>query len=279
MIKHLSPLGLLLVLAAVAAIAQDLPELAIETPVGPRDVLQITVLEDPTITNRYSVTEDGQVVLNVVGKVTVGGQTTSQIEALLKSVLESNYVRKATVSVQIIEYGSKPISVVGAVQKPGPIGTSSNMTLIQAITQAGGLAAGYGKELYILRTGRNGLTEQLTIDIEELMVAGNPDVNVPLAPNDLINVPVDLPIAIYVLGEVMKPGKVEFRRSQSPTLLQAISAAGGHTDRAGRTALIKRVVNGKETSLKVPYRDILKGKRQDVPLLDNDTIVLPESFF
>lgn len=278
MIKRLT-VSLLLLLGALGASAQDLPELSIETPVGPRDVLEIKVLEDPTITNRYTVMEDGQVVLNVVGKVTVGGQSTSQIEALLKSVLEANFVRKATVSVQVIEYGSKPISVVGAVQKPGPIGASSNMTLIQAITQAGGLSSGYGKELYILRTGRNGLSEQLAIDIEELMVNGNPDVNIPLAPNDLINVPVDTPVAIYVLGEVMKPGKVEFRRSQSPTLLQAISAAGGHTDRAGRTARIKRMVNGKEETIEVNYRNILKGKKQDVPLQDNDTIVLPESFF
>jgi len=276
--KRLS-LGLVLVLAAVGLSAQDLPELSVETPVGPRDVLEIKVLEDPTITNRYTVTEDGQVVLNVVGKVTVSGQSTAQIESLLKSLLEANFVRKATVSVQVVEFGSKPISVVGAVQRPGPIGASSNMTLIQAITQAGGLSPGYGKELYILRTGRNGLTEQLTIEIEDLMVNGNPDVNVPLAPNDLVNVPMDTPVAIYVMGEVMRPGKVEFRRSQSPTLLQAISAAGGQTDRAAKKAIIKRTVDGKETTITVNYRDIINGKRQDIILQDNDTVVLPESFF
>ena len=272
-------LGLVLVLAALSGFAQDLPELAVETPVGPRDVLEVKVMEDPTITNRYTVTEDGQLVLNVLGKVTVAGQSTAQIEALLKSLLEANILRKATISVQVVEFGSKPISVVGAVQKPGPIGASSNMTLIQAITQAGGLSSGYGKELYILRTGRNGLTEQLAIDIEDLMVNGNPDVNVPLAPNDLINVPVDTPISIYVLGEVMKPGKVEFRRSQSPTLLQAIAAAGGQTDRAAKVMLVKRMVNGKEKTIKVNYRNILKGKDQDFALQDNDTVVVQESFF
>jgi polysaccharide biosynthesis/export protein len=272
-------LGLLLILATLGVSAQDLPELTIETPVGPRDVLKVSVLEDPTMAGDYTVTEDGQVVLNMVGKVSVGGRTTGEIESLLKTLLESNFVRKATVSVQIVQFGSKPISVVGAVQRPGPIGGGSNMTLIQAITQAGGLSSGYGKELYILRTGRNGLTEQLAIDIEELMVKGNPDVNVPLAPADLINVPTDTPVAIYVLGEVMKPGKVEFRRSENPTLLQAVAAAGGNTDRAGRGALIKRIVNGKETAIEVNFRAILKGREQDVPLQDNDTVVLPESFW
>lgn len=270
--------AILLILAAFGANAQDLGGFGSDTTVGPRDVLEIKVLEDPTITNKYTVTEDGQVVLNVVGKVSVSGQSTAQIEATLKKLLEDNVLRKATVSVQIVEFGSKPISVVGAVQRPGPIGASSNMTLIQAITQAGGLSTNYGRELYILRTGRNGLSEQLTIDIEELMVNGNPDFNVPLAPNDLINVPIDTPLTVYVMGEVMKPGKTEFRRSQAPTLLQAISAAGGLTDRAARRVIIKRMVNGREETLRIDYRDIIKGKKQDMALHDNDTVVVPESF-
>lgn len=277
--KRFALTSLVLILAAFGAAAQDFAGFSSDTTVGPRDVLEIKVLEDPTITNKYTVTEDGQVVLNVIGKVSVSGQTTAQIEATLKTLLEENVLRKATVSVQIVEFGSKPISVVGAVQRPGPIGASSNMTLIQAITQAGGLSTNYGRELYILRTGRNGLSEQLTIDIEELMVNGNPDFNVPLAPNDLINVPVDTPLTIYVMGEVMKPGKVEFRRSQAPTLLQAITSAGGQTDRAASKVIIKRVVNGREETLRVNYRDIIEGKKQDMLLLDNDTIVVRESFF
>ena len=276
--KHFVTVSILLILAAFGANAQDLGGFGSDTTVGPRDVLEIKVLEDPTITNKYTVTEDGQVVLNVIGKVSVSGQSTAQIEATLKKLLEDNVLRKATVSVQIVEFGSKPISVVGAVQRPGPIGASSNMTLIQAITQAGGLSTNYGRELYILRTGRNGLSEQLTIDIEELMVNGNPDFNVPLAPNDLINVPIDTPLTVYVMGEVMKPGKTEFRRSQAPTLLQAISAAGGLTDRAARRVIIKRMVNGREETLRIDYRDIIKGKKQDMALHDNDTVVVPESF-
>lgn len=276
--KRFLTASILLILAAFGADAQELGGFGSDTTVGPRDVLEIKVLEDPTITNKYTVTEDGQVVLNVIGKVSVSGQSTAQIEATLKKLLEDNVLRKATVSVQIIEFGSKPISVVGAVQRPGPIGASSNMTLIQAITQAGGLTTNYGRELYILRTGRNGLSEQLTIDIEELMVNGNPDFNVPLAPNDLINVPIDTPLLVYVMGEVMKPGKTEFRRSQAPTLLQAISAAGGLTDRAARRVIIKRMVNGREETLRIDYRDIIKGKKQDMALHDNDTVVVPESF-
>lgn len=278
--RHLI-LATLIVLAAFSAAAQsDLPLLTSDTTIGPRDVLEVRVLEDPTISGRAVVNDDGQIILNVVGKVRVAGLTPPQVEASLRQLLESKYITKATVSVQVSEYGSKPISIVGSVHNPGRIGASGGMTLIQALTQAGGLTPGYGKELYILRTGSNGLSEQLSIDIEELMVSGNPDLNIPLAPNDLINVPIDTPVTIYVMGEVMKPGKAQFRRSQTPTLLQAIADAGGPTDRAAKNAIIKRTLTaGKQERLVINYRDIIKGKKPDVVLQDNDTVVVEESIF
>lgn len=264
---------------AAGAVAQELPILSADAPVGPRDVLDVKVLEDANISGRVVVNDDGYIPLNVIGKVQVAGLTSTQIEAKLKALLEADILTKATVSVQVSEFASKPISVVGAVVRPGRIGSTGNTTLIQAITQAGGLTAGHGRELYVLRTGRNGLSEQVAIDIDQLMVQGKPELNIPLAPNDLVNVPLDTPLSIYVMGEVMRPGKVDFRSSQTPTLLQAIAAAGGPTDRASKKVVIKRLVNGKEQTVKINYRDILTGKRNDEILRDNDTVFLEEAIF
>ena len=263
----------------MTADAQQLPALSSDSPVGPRDVVEVKVLEDPAMSNRVTVTDDGSIILNNVGKVFVAGLTASQIEAKLKSLLEANFLAKATVSVQIVEFSSKPISVVGAVLRPGRISASGNTTLIQAITQAGGLTTGYGKELYVLRTGQNGLTEQLAIDINELMVSGNPDLNIPLAPNDLVNIPLDLQITVYVMGEVQKPGRALFRRSQTPTLLQAIADAGGPTDRASSRVVVKRMVNGVEKTIKADYKRIIAGRDKDLILHDNDTVVVSEARF
>lgn len=270
---------LLTILAlSFAALGQDLPLLSADATVGPRDVLDIKVLEDQTMSGRVTVGDDGQILLNVVGKVAVAGLTAAQIEAKLKSVVDT-FLTKSTISVQVVEFASKPISVVGAVVKPGRIGATSSTTLIQAITEAGGLAAGHGKEIYVLRTARNGLSEQLSIDVDELMVRGNPDVNIPLAPNDLVNIPVDPPVNIYVMGEVMRPGTAQFRRSQHPTLLQAIASSGGPTDRASKKVIIKRTTNGKQETIVVNFRDIIRGKKQDIVLQDNDTVVLEEALF
>jgi polysaccharide biosynthesis/export protein len=260
-------------------ISQQSSAPAIDLPIGPRDVLDIRVLQDPTLNARSVVGDDGKITFGLIGKVDLAGLTPQQAEARIRAKLETGFITKADVSVQVVEAGNKPISVIGSVPRPGRIGATGSITLMQAITQAGGLSQGYGRTLYILRTGANGLSEQISIDLEDLLVNGNPDVNVPLYPNDVVNVMSDVPMNIYVLGEVMKPGRVGFRRSQNPTLLQALADAGGLTDRAARDVTIKRTVSGKETLIRKNYRRILNGQDPDVPLLDNDTIFVRESVF
>lgn len=252
---------------------------ASDAPIGARDVLDIRVFQDPNLNTRTTVTDNGQISFPLIGKLDVSGLRPGELERLIKSMLEKQLLQKADVTVLVLEAGNRPISVIGAVTHPGRINATGNITLLQALTQAGGLAAGYGKTVYILRTAPNGLTDQIAIDIEDLMVNGNPDLNLPLRPNDVVNVLAESSINIYLLGEVMKPGKVQFRRSQSPTLLQAIADAGGPTDRAARTCVIKRKVNGREVNITVDYRKILNGKAPDVPLQDDDTIYVRESTF
>src|SRR5436190_5721138 len=244
--------------------------IASDAPVGSRDVLEIHVFQDPTLNVRATVGDDGAINMPPIGKIAVTGMTLTQIEQRIKALLEARYLNKADVSVDLIEAGSKPISVIGAVNRPGRIGITGNITLMQAITAAGGLAAGYGHNLYVLRTAANGLTEQVAIDLDELMVNGNPDVNLPLRANDVVNIPLEPTINVYVLGEVMKPGKVQFRGSQHPTLLQALAEAGGPTDRAARTVLLKRASETKSLN----YLRIVDGRTPDVELQDGDTIYL-----
>ncbi|HKO02566.1 MAG TPA: polysaccharide biosynthesis/export family protein [Thermoanaerobaculia bacterium] len=250
-----------------------------DAPIGSRDVIDIRVAQDPALNTTATVADDGRINMPVVGKIDVSGLTPSQAEVRIRQILEAKVLRQADVSVSVLLAGSKPISVIGAVTRPGGINVTGNITLIQAITQAGGLAPGYGKTIYVLRTASSGLTEQIAIDIDDLMVNGNPDLNLPLVPNDVINIPMDTPISIYLLGEVTRPGKVQFRRSQSPTLLQALADAGAPTDRASRSVIVKRFVNGREVTIKADWKKIVAGRQPDVPLLDNDTIYVNASIF
>jgi polysaccharide export outer membrane protein len=273
-------LSLILVVAlglAGALSAQDLVN-GSDARIGPRDVVDVKVVQDEKLNVTATVSDEGAIIMPTVGKIVISGMTQRQAEQRIQQVLEARVLNKADVSVQITQFGSKPISVVGAVTKPGNVG-GSNLTLIQAITEAGGLAPGYGKKLYVIRTGGNGLSEQIAVDIDDLMVSGNPDLNLPLAPNDVINVPVEVPLVVYVMGEVTHPGKIELRRTQNPSLLQAIAAAGGPTDRAGRLARISRSEGGKSKTVSANWKRIAEGNGKDVPLQDGDTIYIKESVF
>lgn len=275
--KRLSLIVFVALGLVAAATAQDLVTSS-EARIGPRDVVDVKVVQDEKFNVTATVSDEGAITMPGVGKIVIGGMSQRQAEQRIQQVLESRVLNKADVSVQITQFGNKPISVVGAVTRPGNVG-GSNLTLIQAITEAGGLAPGYGKKLYVIRTGANGLSEQIAVDIDDLMVTGNPDANLPLAPNDVINVPVEVPLTVYVMGEVTHPGKVELRRTQNPSLLQAIAAAGGPTDRAGKTARISRSDAGKSKTLSANWKRIAEGDGKDVPLQDGDTIYIKESIF
>jgi polysaccharide biosynthesis/export protein len=258
-----------------APLAPQSNAIASDAPLGARDVIEIRVFQDPSLNERATIADDGTVTIPAVGKISVSGLTPTQAEQRIKSMLEARILNKADVSIDLVDAGSKPISVIGAVNKPGRIGSTGNITLMQAITSAGGLASGYGRNLYILRTAANGMTEQVAIDIDDLMVNGNADVNVPLRANDVVNIPIESLLNIYVLGEAMKPGRVQFRGSQRPTLLQALAEAGGPTDRASKTVLLKRANDTKSFN----YFKIVEGRNPDVTLQDGDTIYIKASFF
>jgi len=247
--------------------------------IGSRDLIEVKVFQDPTMNGQLRVSEEGRVSLPLIGAVEVAGLTPSQAQARIKGKLEERYMTRADVTVFVVQFENQPISVIGSVNKPGKIPVTGSISLLQAISQAGGLAEGHGGSLYILRTSSNGLSDQLEIKLDDLMVRGDAELNIPVAPNDIINVPAEVTVTIYVLGEVMKQAPVLFKESQKPTLLKAIAGAGGLTDRASRgDIVIKRRVAGKETSIRVNIGRVLRGKSEDPVLMDNDTVFVRESF-
>jgi polysaccharide export outer membrane protein len=209
----------------------------------------------------------------------LAGLTVGAAEALIKQKLEEKYFQRATVSVQVREYRSKPISVIGAVKQPGNLGFSGRWTLLEAITAAGGLADNHGSVIYVLRRASNGLSAQVEISVADLMVAGDPRANIPIFANDLINVASTIEVTVYCLGELAQPGSVIFKSTERISLLAAIARAGGLTERASPKMVIKRNRGGTEEEIQVDFRRILAGKEADFPLQDGDVVVVKESFF
>lgn len=248
--------------------------------IGPRDEVAIRVFEEPKLNVDLRVDDDGTIRLPLVGRVNAAGLTEDELTLRLKEVLEQELLQRASVSVEVLEYRSRPISVLGAVRNPGTLNTSGRLTLLEALTAAGGLSSSHGEEVHVLRRASNGLTDQIEIPIRELLVQADPDVNIPIFANDLVNVPAAVEVTIYCLGEVSSPGAISFMSTQRVTLLAAIARAGGLTDRASKKLLIKRQrPEGETEEIQVNYKRIVSGREPDPELEPGDVIVVKESFF
>jgi len=86
--------------------------------VGPRDLIAVHVDEAATLNGDRRVGEDGTVNLPLLGDVKVTGKTTGEITAMLKKLLEDKYMQRASVDVQVLEFRSRPISVIGPSSSP-----------------------------------------------------------------------------------------------------------------------------------------------------------------
>jgi polysaccharide export outer membrane protein len=251
-----------------------------EYPIGPRDLLEVRVLELPELNVERRVSDAGTIELPLLGAIPVAGLTAPEVRSRLEATLTAKYVNRANVSVVVKEFASKPVSVLGAVLKPGSLSISGRWTLIQAITAAGGLSDKAGHRVFVLRRAENGLSDTLEINTQDLFQAATPLWNIPIQPSDIINIPARTNLTIFCLGEVKTPGAIQFDSEDRVTVLSAIAKAGGLTDRASKTIRIKRRgADGKDVEKAVDFNRVLAGKEPDVPLEANDVVVVKESFF
>src|SRR5437899_147388 len=122
-----------------------------EPPVGAEDLLEISVFEIPDLTRTVRVSEHGTISLPLLGEIPVGGLTPMELEDALREALSKKYLENPQVSVFVQEHGSKKVSVLGAVGKPGVYEMLGARTLLQILSEAGGLTKEVGAELYVIR--------------------------------------------------------------------------------------------------------------------------------
>ncbi len=252
-----------------------------EYRIGPSDLIEIKFLNEPTVPpTQVRVSQQGRVTLAMIGEVDVSGLTASELEKKLVRLYEK-WLRKPEVFVRILEFRSQRVSVLGAIAKQGPYDLLGRQTLLWLISEAGGLNKDVGKEIIILRQLSDGQSERLSISIEDLMFKGDPKLNITLEPGDIINIPADKEVLIYLSGEIKNPGALRVMKSDVPTLFKAIVQAGGFTDRAVESGVVvkRKDEKGAEKNITVNVKDIRKGKIKDFQLLENDIIIVPQTWF
>jgi len=252
-----------------------------EYTVGGKDLLDITVFEESDLTKRVKVTEDGYITFPLLGQIKVDGLTTSQIEKKLEKLLSEGYLVNPQVSVMVKYFGSRKVSVLGCVEKPGTYSLTSRTTILEAISKAGGLDMEEKfTNVVLIRPNPKGADSEMTtttINLNKLLKGKDTSLNIEVKNKDTIIIPrFD---TVFVFGQVRHPGAVVMEKDI--TIVEAIALAGGFTRLASenRTRVI-RVVDGKMTKIQVKMADIKKGdSSQNILLKPEDIVVVPERFF
>ena len=271
-------------LMATAVAQQENVAFVNEYKIGAKDLLEITVFALPELNQTVRVSEDGSITLPLLGKVPIAGLTKEDVEKKLAGLLfEKNYLKNARVTVFIKEYQSSQVAVMGAVAKSGMYDLIGHTTLLQMISQAGGLTDRASNEMFILREDKKTRVQsRIVIDLDDLINNGNHKLNIPLESGDTINIPIDQFINVFVFGEVRNPGALQAKMSKKINVFQAIAQAGGLTEGAskrGITVTRKDRKSGKETKIRVNLNDVIKGRAPAIELQEGDVVYVPDSIF
>jgi polysaccharide export outer membrane protein len=242
-------------------------------------VLEVSVLGIDELSRRVRVLGDGTITLPLLGNFTIAGSTVKGAEELIAGMLSAEkLVNDPQVSIFVVESVSGAVSVQGAVPTPGSYDLLGGNTLLEIIGRAGGVTPNRGAKVLVIRGSETPEQETLEIDAARLFDEGDVTQNVGLQPGDIVVVPVARRLRVYITGAVRSPGAVEYFSSEGITVLQAIIAAGGPTERANlkKVSIKRRHGDGSEEIIPVNAKRIQNGKDPDLPLERNDTVVVGE---
>lgn len=276
-----------------------------EYVIGPGDLLELSFLQNQELLTKFKVVKDGNAYLPIIGKVRLEGLTLSEAKSLLKDKYSEELI-SPQLQLSISRMRPLNITIIGEVGSPGvytigdnvldPSDPEKNVRVVDAIKEAGGLTKDSNiRNIEIIRKLplSKGGSKRAILDLYDLVFNGNMTQNPILFDGDFIKISkadniTKLPktnltssiIEVYVVGEVVAPGKLKIERGTQ--LTQAVFYAGGPTDLRANTRKIQLVRSNENGSMTFNKYDINFKKRNpniNPVLEDGDIIkVAPNAF-
>lgn len=205
--------------------------------VGAGDVLNVTVWDHPELTipagqfrsageSGNVVHKDGSIFYPYVGKLKVAGLEVTQIRELISKSL-SKFIEDPQIDVSVAAFNSQKVFVSGSVANPSTLPvTNVPLSLLDAISACGGLASDADwRKVTLTRTGNEGSRAEV-LDLYALLQLGDMSQNRILMPGDVIHVPRNDALKVFVMGDVLRAATQRIDRS-GLTLAEAINNVGG----------------------------------------------------
>lgn len=283
-------LAMSLILVASFAIGQVRTVTTVETPgsnlpiqpIGPNDLVAVSVYDGPEFTRTVRVGADGFVRLPMLKQRTrAAGLMPAELEtAIAGALMEEGLIVDPFVTVTVAEYNSRPIAVIGAVKRPLTFQAVGQVTLLDALARAEGLAPEAGSEILVTRqrAAADGNSTSLTrrIPVKGLIDGADSNLNIQLTGGEEIRVPEVG--KVYVLGNVKKPGAYLAPGNPETSVLKALAMAEGLLPYSSKRAYIyRREVSGARSDIPIDLGKMMDRKGPDVPLMANDILYIPDA--
>jgi polysaccharide export outer membrane protein len=251
--------------------------------IGPNDLIAVSVYDAPELTRTVRVGGDGLIRLPMLKRqIKAEGLMPAELESTIGDALRAEQlIIDPFVTVTVAEYDSRPISVAGAVKLPLTFQANNPVTLLEAITRAGGLSPEAGAEILVSRpkTASDGAAAALVqrIPVKGLIDAADPALNIRLTGGEEVRVP-DVG-KFFVLGNVHKPGVFPMQGNTEISVLKALASAEGLMPLASKEAYIYRRegASGSKNEIPVPLKKIMDRKAPDILLTADDILYIPDA--
>jgi len=248
-------------------------ELGPTVRIGPGDELDISVFGLPELSQHDRMGTSGDVSLPLIGNLHLAGLSSEEAQALIERRLaDGHFVNNPHVSVNVKEYTTEGISLMGEVNRPGVYSALGSYRLLDLIETAGGLTIKAGKTVTVAHRDDPEHPRTLTLSNDAAKAAEN---NIELFPGDTIVV--SKAGIVYVVGEVIRPGGFVMEDNRI-TASQVLAMAAGPTQGAklNGTLLIRRSPEGLK-DIPVPLKSLLQSKIPDMELQPDDIVWVPAS--
>ena len=251
--------------------------------IGKDDLLGIAVYDSPELTRTVRVGSDGEIRLPMLHRpIQAAGLNPADLEAsITKALTEENVMVAPVVTVSVVESRSRPISVSGAVKNPVTLQAIGTVTLLDAISRAGGLSENAGAEILVSKQSSTASDKPVTliqrIPVSGLMGGVDTTLNLRLEGGEDIRVPEAG--RVFVLGRVKKPGTFFITDGSESSVMKALALSGGLDSFPSHSAYIYRVEGGSGGRNEIPIelKKIMDRKAPDVALLANDILYVPDA--
>jgi polysaccharide export outer membrane protein len=250
---------------------------------GPDDLIGLSVYDEPELIRTIRVNSEGKLRLPMIQRqIQAAGLYPGELEKeITRALIEEHLLVDPIVTVSVVEYRSRPITVIGAVKNPLIFQATGKVTLLDAISQAGGLTPEAGSEILVTSANTSADSSSppliIRVTVHGLIDGADPGLNIPLAGGEEIRVPEAG--RIFVLGSVKKPGAFLITGGSESSVMKALSLSEGLDSFSSRTAYIYRVEGSHvgKSEIAVPLRKIMDRKSPDVTLLANDILYIPNA--